>query len=67
MFDVWSSMAAFEKFGKTLMPILHGLGLDPGQPQVMPIHKVIVPPKKVVAKKAAPKKKAKAAARGRKR
>lgn len=51
VFDVWSSQAAFDKFAKTLMPILQQLGLDPGQPTVMPIHKVIVPaPKSAPAK-----------------
>jgi hypothetical protein len=49
VFDVWTSQAAFDKFGKTLMPILQQLGIDPGQPVVMPVHKVIVPPKKVAA------------------
>ena len=44
VFDVWTSQAAFEKFGSTLMPILHQLGVDPGQPRVMEIHNVIVPP-----------------------
>jgi hypothetical protein len=64
VFDVWTSQAAFDKFGKTLMPILQELGLDAGQPQVMPMHKVIVP----AAKSAAPKKrKAVAKARGRRR
>ena len=43
VFDVWTSQAAFDKFGKTLMPILQQLGIDPGQPTVMPVHKVIVP------------------------
>ena len=47
VFDVWTSQAAFDKFGKTLMPILQQLGIDPGQPTVMPVHKVIVPPAKV--------------------
>lgn len=59
VFDVWSSQAAFEKFGKTLGPILQQLGIDAGQPMVMPIHKVIVP----AAKTAAPKKKTKAPAK----
>jgi hypothetical protein len=36
VFDVWTSQAAFDKFGKTLMPILQQLGIDPGQPSVMP-------------------------------
>jgi hypothetical protein len=43
VFDVWTSQAAFDKFGKTLMPILQQIGLDPGQPSIMPMHKVIVP------------------------
>jgi hypothetical protein len=56
VFDIWTSQSAFDKFGKTLMPILQQVGLDPGQPTVMPIHKVIVPAKKVTpsGKKAKP-------------
>jgi len=38
VFDVWDSMEDFEKFGETLMPILSGLGADPGQPMVMAVH-----------------------------
>lgn len=57
VFDVWTSQAAFDKFGKTLMPILQQLGIDPGQPSVMSVHKVIVP----VAKVASPRKRAKVA------
>jgi hypothetical protein len=63
VFDVWTSQAAFDKFGKTLMPILQQLGIDPGQPSVMPMHKVIMPP----AKGASPGKRAKAPARRKKR
>jgi hypothetical protein len=55
VFDVWTSQAAFDKFGKTLMPILQQLGLDAGQPSVMPMHKVIVPAKKAAKKKTAKK------------
>jgi hypothetical protein len=52
VFDVWTSQKAFDKFGQTLMPILAQIGLDAGQPQVMDIHRVIVPaPKAAVAKK----------------
>src|SRR5690348_1281172 len=58
VFDVWTSQAAFDRFGKTLIPILQQLGIDPGQPAVMPVYKVILP----AAKVAAPKKKAKAPA-----
>src|SRR5580704_11195334 len=64
VFDVWTSQAAFDRFGKTLMPILQQLGMDAGQPTVMPMHKVIVPAAKVVT---SPAKKAKAAARRQKR
>jgi|SRR5712671_3884681 len=69
VFDVWSSQAAFDKFGKTLMPILQQLNLDPGQPNIMPIHKVLLPAKTGAKKKAAKKKpsKKKASARRRKR
>ena len=41
VFDVWTSQAAFDKFGKTLVPILQQLGIDT-QPSVMPVHKVIL-------------------------
>jgi hypothetical protein len=63
VFDVWTSQAAFDKFGKTLMPILQQIGLDPGQPTVMPVHKVILP----AAKAASPRKQAKVSARRKKR
>ena len=63
VFEVWTSQAAFDKFAKTLMPILQQLGIDPGQPMVMPMHKVIVP----AAKVASPTKKAKASAAKKKR
>ena len=63
VFDVWTSQAAFDKFGKTLMPILQQLGIDPGQPAVMPVHKVIVPTAKVTS----PRKQGKASARRQKR
>jgi hypothetical protein len=32
VFDVWESQEAFDAFGVTLMPILQGLGADPGKP-----------------------------------
>ena len=63
IFDVWTSQAAFDKFGKTMMPIVQQLGVDPGQPAVMPMHKVILP----AAKAASSKKRAKTKARPRKR
>jgi len=67
VFDVWSSQAAFDKFGQTLMPILQELGVDAGQLSVLEIHKVVKPPvarkskskTKAKKKKAAPAKRAK--------
>jgi hypothetical protein len=56
VFDVWTSQAAFDKFGKTLMPILQQIGVEPGQPSVMQIHKVITPATR--SKKRAPIKRA---------
>jgi len=41
VFDIWESQEAFEAFGATLIPILTGLGVDPGQPMSAPVHNVI--------------------------
>jgi hypothetical protein len=41
VFDVWESQAAFDAFGATLMPILTGLGVDPGTPMVAQVYNVI--------------------------
>lgn len=39
--DIWNSMAEFQAFGETLMPILQQVGVDPGQPAVIEVHNVI--------------------------
>jgi len=41
LFDVWESAEAFQAFGATLVPILAELGIDPGEPQVSPVHNLI--------------------------
>jgi hypothetical protein len=41
VYDVWESQEDFDKFGQTLMPILQEMGVDPGTPDVMPVHNVI--------------------------
>ena len=41
VFDVWESAEAFEAFGPTLMPVLEELGINAGEPDVMPVHHVI--------------------------
>ena len=43
VFEVWASQADFEAFGKTLMPILGQMGLDPGTPQVAPVQNIVKP------------------------
>jgi hypothetical protein len=63
VFDIWTSQPAFDKFGKTLMPILQQLGITMRPPEVMPVHKVILPK----PKEAAPAKKAKASKSPKKR
>ena len=39
--DIWDSMENFEEFGKTLMPILQDVGVDPGQPEFFEVHNII--------------------------
>jgi hypothetical protein len=41
VYDVWDSVEAFEEFGATLMPILEELGINPGEPDVMPVYDLI--------------------------
>jgi hypothetical protein len=40
VFDIWDSAESFEAFGATLMPILGKVGIDPGEPAIMPIHRL---------------------------
>ena len=41
VFDVWDSQESFDAFGATLVPIMTGLGADPGQPMVANVHNII--------------------------
>jgi hypothetical protein len=41
VYDIWDSPDSFEAFGAVLMPILAEIGLDPGRPDVMPVHKIL--------------------------
>lgn len=43
VFDVWDSPGDFEAFGQVLMPILAEVGVDPGEPAVMPVHLIKQP------------------------
>jgi hypothetical protein len=40
--DVWDSMENFQAFGKTLVPIMQAMGTDPGQPEIVEVHNVII-------------------------
>jgi hypothetical protein len=40
VYDVWESPEAFGAFGETLMPILSEVGIDPGEPAIMPIYRL---------------------------
>ncbi len=42
VYEVWESQQAFEDYGRVLMPILHRTGIDPGTPDVMPVHNLTV-------------------------
>ena len=41
VFDVWDSQESLDAFGETLMPIMAGLGADPGEPMVSKVHNII--------------------------
>jgi TRAP-type C4-dicarboxylate transport system permease large subunit len=38
VYEVWESQQAFEAYGPVLMPILEKAGIDPGTPDIMPVH-----------------------------
>jgi hypothetical protein len=39
--EVWDSPEKFEAFGPRLMPVLEKLGIDPGEPTIIPVQNVI--------------------------
>jgi hypothetical protein len=39
-FEIWDSADAFEAFGRLLMPIIAELGVQAGQPFIMPLHRL---------------------------
>ena len=40
VYDIWESPDKFEAFGATLRPILDDVGIDGGEPTIMPIHRL---------------------------
>ena len=41
VYEVWESPQALEEYGSVLMPILQKAGIDPGTPDVMPVHNLV--------------------------
>jgi hypothetical protein len=41
VFDIWESQEQFDAFGETLLPIMGGIGADPGAPMISPVHNTI--------------------------
>ncbi len=41
VFDTWESQEEFDAFGKTLLPILAGVGVELNEPMVARVHNVI--------------------------
>jgi hypothetical protein len=39
--QVWDSREQMDAFGQRLGPILAAVGVDPGQPEIVPVHNVI--------------------------
>jgi hypothetical protein len=39
--QVWDSKEQLEAFGERLKPVLADMGIDPGQPEVVPVHNII--------------------------
>jgi hypothetical protein len=37
VYDVWESAESFQAFAAALLPVLAAVGVDPGQPMVMPV------------------------------
>src|SRR5882724_11302161 len=39
--DIWESREDFDRFGRTLGPILQELGVGPGEPEITEVHNVV--------------------------
>jgi hypothetical protein len=39
--EVWDSREKTDAFGERLMPVLDEVGIDPGEPEFLEIHKII--------------------------
>jgi hypothetical protein len=41
--EVWNSKEQLDAFGERLMPLLAEVGIDPGEPEVIEVHNLILP------------------------
>jgi hypothetical protein len=39
--EIWDSQEKFEAFGEKLMPILAEVGIQPGAPEILEVHKIV--------------------------
>jgi hypothetical protein len=39
--EIWDSREKFEAFGERLMPILSGIGIQPGEPEVLEVQNIV--------------------------
>lgn len=38
--EIWASQEQFEAFGEKLMPVLADVGIEAGEPEVIPVHNI---------------------------
>jgi hypothetical protein len=41
VYEIWDSPESFQAYGAVLMPILAEVGIDPGEPSIMPLHRLV--------------------------
>jgi hypothetical protein len=41
--EIWESQEKLTAFGERLMPILADVGIDPGQPEILEVYKIVKP------------------------
>ena len=39
--EIWDSQEQLDAFGQKLMPVLSEIGIEPGEPEVLPIHNIV--------------------------
>lgn len=39
--EIWDSKEQLKAFGERLMPVLAEVGIEPGEPEVMPVHNIV--------------------------